>query len=169
MGILDSSLDGGAVTRNRRAVWAALLLGALCGASGTQALTSRARLDAVNRSQQWEVQAGRWHQETERLKQQLGTINRQSTRDTYIQSVRLKLLSTPISPVDVEAALAPYTETLLGIALSQVHLDMVYRMLNGRHITVGGALYRVEVIALLVSPDTRILLRVVPETRSHAV
>lgn len=169
MGILDSALDGGAVTRNRRAVWAAMLLGALCGASGTQALTSRARLDAVNRSQQWEIQAARWHQETERLKEQLATINRQSTRETYIQSVRLTLLGTPVSQVDVEAALAPFTETLLGVPLSHVHLEMVYRMVNGRHITVGGALYRVEVIALLVSPDTRILLRVVPETSPHSV
>lgn len=169
MGLLDFTLDGGAVTRYRRAVWSAMLLGALFGASGTQALTSRARLEAVNRSQQWEVQATRWHQETERLKEQLGTINRQSTRETYIQSVRLKLLGTPMSQVDVEAALAPYTETLLGIALSHVHLDMIYQMLNGRNITVGGALYRVEVIALLVSPDTRILLRVVPVARPHPV
>lgn len=146
-----------------------MLLGALCGASGTQALTSRARLDAVNQSQQWAIQAARWHQETERLKEQLGTINRQSTRETYIQSVRLTLLGTPVSQVDVEAALAPFTETLLGVPLSHVHLEMVYRMVNGRHITVGGALYRVEVIALLVSPDTRILLKVVPETSPRSV
>lgn len=156
------------MTRYRRAVWSALLLGALVGASGTQAITSRARLDAVHRSRQWEVEATRWHQETERLKEQLGTINQQSMRGTYIQSVRLELLSTPVSKVDVEAALEPYTETLLGIALTNIHLEMVYRMLNGRHITVGGALYRVEVIALLVSPNSRILLRVVPASLPHS-
>lgn len=157
------------MTRNQRAVWAAVLFGVVVGASGTQALTSRARLAAIHQGRQWEVEATRWHQETERLKEQLGTINQQSMRATYVQSVRLELLSTPVSKVDVEAALEPYTETLLGIALPNVHLEIVYRMLNGRHISVGGALYRVEVIALLVSPNIRILLRVVPETTPHPV
>ncbi len=152
------------MTRYRRAIGAAMLLGALVGASGAQAVTSRSRLDAMDQSRKWETEAARWHQETDRLKQQLGTINQQSMRSTYIQSVSLELLNTAVSRVDVQAALEPFTETLLGTALPNIHLEMVYRMLNGRRIIVGGALYRVEVIALLVSPNSRILLRVIPET-----
>ncbi len=145
-------------------VVASALIGFLVGASTMQAVTSRDRLAIVQRTQQWETQANRWQKESQRLREELNSINLKSQTGTYIQSIKLEVLSSaPVSKIAVQAAMEPYTEALLGLPLQDLRIVMVYHMLNDRLLTIGGALYVVQVKALLISPTTSILVVVKPK------
>ena len=113
--------------------------------------TRRARLDAQH-----------WQQESLRLRDHLSAINRRNERQTYVQTVNLEVIKCPVPLIDVKAALEPFTESLLGVPLATVKLELIYQLLQNRHIVRGDTLYRVDVKALLLSPDVTILLRLTP-------
>ncbi|PSR35478.1 MAG: hypothetical protein C7B46_00360 [Sulfobacillus benefaciens] len=145
--------------------WAAAMLGAVVAGSAIQAVTSHQRIQLIRQAQHYKIQSQEWQQKARRLEQELSAINRQAEQGTYIQSVRIEIATLPphLSKVAVDAALEPYTETLLGAALAQIRIMMVYNMFNNRIVALGGALYRVEVKALLLSPATTVYVTVTPQ------
>ncbi|CAB1128892.1 conserved protein of unknown function [Candidatus Hydrogenisulfobacillus filiaventi] len=141
---------------------AALLLGLLAGGgwsylrlggslAGCQAALARTR-----------AQVRTLGAENRRLEDALAALNRQRSRGQVIRRVQLRLLASPLTAAQVEAALAPYLEPLLGTSLQGVQPELVYRLLAGRILTVGNGVYRLEVAAVLLAPDTVLLVRVVP-------
>ncbi len=114
-----------------------------------------------------ELDARHWRQESLQLRDQLAAINRKNERETYVQTVNLEVIKSPVPLIDVEAALEPYTELLLGMQLSAVKLSMVYHLLQQRRLVLGNRIYQLDVKALLLSPDVIILLRLMPQGLSH--
>lgn len=141
---------------------AQLVMGLLIGACLVQAETWHQRAQLTNAARMAQLDAQHWRQEALRLQDQLAAINRRNQRQTYIQTVTLDVINSPVPLIDVEAALEPYTETLLGLSLEAVKLPLIYQLMNGRRILAGEQHYRVEVKALLVSPDAVILLTLHP-------
>ncbi|MCY0879825.1 MAG: hypothetical protein OWU84_12920 [Firmicutes bacterium] len=145
-----------------------LLAGTLLGASLVQARTWQSRVDADQRARLAQLEAGRWHREVMRLKDQLAAINRAHQQATYVQTITLDVVKSPVPLIDIEVALQPYTETLLGMPLNAVKLPLLYHLLQDRRIAIGDRVYRVEVKALLVSPDVHILLVLTPSNRAQS-
>ncbi len=147
-------------------LWAAAMLGAIVAGAAIQAVTSHQRILLTQQLQQYKIQSQEWQQRARRLEQELSAINRQAEQGTYIQSVRIEVATLPpnLSKVALDAALEPYTETLLGAPLRQIRVMLVYNMLNNRIVALDGALYRVEVKALLLSPTTTVFITVRPQT-----
>ncbi|MCL5972084.1 MAG: hypothetical protein M1499_05925 [Firmicutes bacterium] len=154
------------MTPKQNRQWAAAMLGAIVAGATIQAITSHQRILWARQAQHYKIQSQEWQQKAQRLEQELSTINRQAERGTYIQSVRIEAATLPrnLSKVALDATLEPYTEALLGAPLGQIRVMMVYNMLNNRIVTLGGALYRVEVKALLLSPTTTVFITVKPQT-----
>ncbi len=146
---------------------AALCLGALLGSAAVQAHTLKVRTEILDRMRLAELDARHWRQQSLQLRDQLAAINRKNERETYVQTVNLEVIKSPVPLIDVEAALEPYTELLLGMQLSAVKLSMVYHLLQQRRLVLGNHIYQVDVKALLLSPDVIILLRLMPQGRSH--
>lgn len=142
--------------------WAAFMLGLLLGASLVQARTWHTQWQWQTQARLSQLDAQHWRQESLRLRDQLAVINRKNERNTYVRTVNLEVLKSPVPLIDVEAALEPYTESLLGISLSSVKLSVVYHLLQDREIVLGEHLYKVDVKALLLSPDVTILLSLKP-------
>ena len=137
---------------------AALTLGFILGSSLVQAHTWQERQILQNQWRLSQLDARHWRQESLRLRDELALINRRSTRETYVQSVNFEVVKSPVPLIDIEAALEPYTESLLGLPLASIKLTMVYHLINNRRLTLGNHIYRVEVRALLISPNIAILL-----------
>ncbi len=138
--------------------YAGLILGGVLGSALVQAHTWNTRNTLLTQTRLSQLDAQHWRQESLRLRDQLATINRANARKTYVQTVNLEVMKSPVPLIDVEAALEPYTESILGVSLNDVKLAMVFQLFNGRRIVLGDHIYRVEVKALLVSPDVVILL-----------
>lgn len=102
------------------------------------------------------------------LRDQLTVIKRRNQRETSIQTVNLEVLKSPVPLIDVEAALEPYTESLLGMALSSMKLSLIYHLLEKRQVVLSDQVYRVEVKTILLSPDAVILLKLAPTQSNHA-
>lgn len=146
---------------------AGLLLGVILGGSLVQAHTFQRRNALLTQSRLIQLDAQHWRQESLRLRDQIAQINRKHENKTFAQSVSLEVIKSPVPLIDVEAALEPYTESILGMSLGAVKLSLLYQLFEGRRIVLGDHIYRVEVKALLVSPDVVILLHLVPIGRSH--
>jgi hypothetical protein len=142
------------------------VLGLILGSAAVQAHTWQMRNSWQNSLRLAKLNAQHWRSEALRLQGELTAINRRSERRTYVQSVTLDVIKSPVPLIDVEAALDPYTESLLGAALTSIKLSLVYHLLDQRRLTLGGQAYRVEVKALLLSPDTVILLKLHPVAKS---
>ncbi|MCY0898250.1 MAG: hypothetical protein OWU33_04835 [Firmicutes bacterium] len=132
--------------------------GLLVGASLIQAKTWISRTQALEAMRHAQMDAFRWHQEVIRLQDELAAINRQHQHATYVKTVTLDVLKSPVPLIDVEAALQPYTDPLLGMPLDAIKLSILYHLLQDRRVTIGSHIYRVDVKALLVSPDIHVLL-----------
>lgn len=150
-----------------RSAWAGLVMGLVLGGAVVQAHTWQVRNQALDHARLAALDAQHWHQETLRLRDQLALINRRNQRQTYVQTVNLEVVKSPVPLIDVEAALEPYTESLLGADLASLKLSMVYHLLDNRRLVLGHQGYRVEVKALLLSPDAVILLKLLPIQKSH--
>ena len=142
-----------------RRAWAGLFLGLVLGSAAVQAHTWQMRTRWINRTRLAQLDAQHWRQESLRLRDQLASINRRNERQTYVQSVNLEVIKSPVPLIDVEARLQPYTESLLGVPLSSIKLSLVYHLLNHRRLILSGHAYRVEVKALLLAPEAVILLQ----------
>ncbi|NMP21852.1 hypothetical protein [Sulfobacillus harzensis] len=153
------------MSRDMRPV-AGLLLGAILGGALVQAHTYQVRNALLAQSRLSQLDARHWRQESLRLRDQIAEINRKREKKTFVQSVNLEVMKSPVPLIDVEAALEPYTESLLGIPLSDVKLSMVYQLYQGRRLVLGEHIYRVEVKALLVSPEVVVLLHLTPLGRT---
>jgi len=138
--------------------WAGLILGLLLGSAMAQAHTFYDYQALHNMVRQTQVEAQHWHQESLKLRDQIALINRRNVQQTYVQTVNLEVIKSPVPLIDVEAALEPYTEALLGIPLSAVKLTLVYQLFQNRRIVLNHDLYHVNVKALLISPDVSILI-----------
>lgn len=148
--------------------WAGLVVGMLLGASLLQAHTWRVRNALLDQVRLSHLDAQRWREESMRLRDQLALINRRNERATYVQTVTLEVIKSPVPLIDVETALQPYTESLLGMPLASVKLTLIYHLINRRRMVLGNRVYRAEVKSLLVSPDVVILLNLVPSGRPHS-
>lgn len=146
---------------------AALCLGVMLGSALVQAHTWDTRTHLTNQTRLAQLDARHWRQESLRLRDQLALINRRNERKTYVQTVSLEVIKSPVPLIDVEAALEPYTESLLGVSLASVKLSMVYHLLQKRRARLGNRVYQVDVKALLLSPDVVILLRLIPIEKTH--
>lgn len=146
---------------------AGLLLGVVLGGALVQAHTYQMKNMLLTQSRLTQLDAQHWRQESLRLRDQIAEINRKNERQTFVQSVNLEVIKSPVPLIDVEAALEPYTESILGLSLNQIKLAMVYQLFEGRRLVLGEHIYRVEVKALLVSPDVTVLLRLVHLGQAH--
>lgn len=154
------------MTRNFRPV-AGLILGVVLGSAVVQAHTWQMRHQWLNEVRLSELGAHHWHQESLRLRDQLAQINRQHEQKTFVQSVSIEVIKSPVPLIDVEAALEPYTEPLLGMPLSSVKLTLMYQLFEHRRLVLGDHLYQVEVKALTVSPEVIVLLQLRHLGRAH--
>lgn len=138
------------------------MLGLIVGSAAVQAHTWQSRVQLEQSTRQAGLYAHHWHGEALRLQDELAAINRRGERHTYVQSINLDVVKSPVPLIDVEAALEPYTESLLGAALDSLKLSLVYHLLDQRRLVLEGQVYRVEVKALLLAPDTVLLLKLHP-------
>lgn len=155
------------MNRDMRSI-ASLILGLALGSAAVQAHTWQMRHTLSTQARLSQLDAQHWRQESLRLRDQLAVINRRSERKTYVQTVNLEVIKNPVPLIDVEAALEPYTESLLGVSLASIKLSLIYQLFEHRRVVLGSRLYQVSVKALLVAPDVTILLHLNPIGRSHA-
>ncbi len=155
------------MNRDTRSI-AGLILGLALGSAAVQAHTWQMRHLLSSQARLSQLDAQHWRQESLRLRDQLAVINRRSERKTYVQTVNLEVVKNPVPLIDVEAALEPYTESLLGVSLASIKLSMIYQLFEHRRVVLGNRVYQVSVKALLVAPDVTILLHLNPVGRSHA-
>lgn len=155
------------MNRDMRSI-ASLILGLALGSAAVQAHTWQMRHTLSTQARLSQLDAQHWRQESLRLRDQLAVINRRSERKTYVQTVNLEVIKNPVPLIDVEAALEPYTESLLGVSLASIKLSLIYQLFEHRRVVLGSRLYEVSVKALLVAPDVTILLHLNPIGRSHA-
>ncbi len=155
------------MSRDLRSV-AGLILGVALGSAAVQSHTWQMRHILTTEARLSHLDAQHWRQESLRLRDQLALINRKSERQTYVQTVNLEVIKSPVPLIDVEAALEPYTESLLGVSLASVKLSLIYQLFEHRRLVLGSHVYQVSVKALLVAPDVTILLHLHPLGRSHA-
>lgn len=143
---------------------ALVLLGVLLGSSITQAVTYRTRVELLNQTRLARLDAHRWRYASYRLRDQIAALNRKRQRSAkpYVQTVNLEVIHSPVPVIDVEAALEPYTETLLGMELSSLKLSLAYHLIEGRQVVLQNQPYRVVVKGLLLSPDAVILITLHP-------
>lgn len=147
----------------------ALMIGAIAGAALTQSHLWHQQMQLMNETRLAHLDAQHWRLESLRLQDQLSAINRRNERQTYVQTVNLEVIKSPVPLIDVQAALESFTESLLGIPLATVKLELIYQLLQNRRIVLGDHLYRVDVKALLLSPDVVILLHLIPVGSSARV
>lgn len=143
---------------------AGLVLGFFLGMTIMHVLTVRERTQWSAKVHALSLSAARWHHESQKLRDEISLINRRVARGMFVQTVDLVMTRPPVARVEIEAALAPYTESLLGLPLSDIKVHIVYHLFQGRIITVGSRLYRVQVQAILLSPTTTLMLQLHPAT-----
>jgi hypothetical protein len=144
-----------------------MMMGAILGAALVQSRLWHEQVQLMTQTRQARLDAQHWRQESLRLRDQLSAINRRNERQTYVQTITLEVIKSPVPLIDVQAALEPFTQSLLGIPLATVKLELIYQLLQNRRIVVGDNLYRVDVKALLWSPDVTILLQLTPLAAHH--
>lgn len=155
------------MTDRAKSLVAAIAIGVLAGASMTHALTVQERAQLALKTHELSLTARHWHNETLRLKEELGLINKKSQTGGFIQSVDVRVIKSPISTVDVQSALEPYTSSLLGLPLTHLKVYMLYHLFDSRIIEVGSKLYRINVKAILLSPTAYLLISVTPVNEAH--
>lgn len=146
---------------------AGLMLGVVLGSSVVQAHTWQRRTQLLNQARLNQLDAEHWRQETMRLREQMAEINRKGEQKTFVQSVNIEVIKSPVPLIDVEAALEPYTESILGMPLASVKLSMAYQLFDKRRLVLGDHVYQATVKALLVSPEVVILLQLRPVGHAH--
>lgn len=147
------------VNLSRSSLWG-LILGFFWGMAIMNVLTVRERTQWSERVHTLSLSATRWQHESQKLRDEISLINRRMARGMFVQTVDLVMTRPPVARVEIEAALAPYTESLLGLPLSDVKVHIVYHLFQGRIITVSNRLYRVQVQAILLSPTTTLMLQI---------
>lgn len=155
------------MTRDAVRWWAGFLAGAALGAGAVFARSVHQVEQLTTSSRYWQGQAQHWQEEWNKLQDELSRVNLLASRQTYVQTVDVVVLKSPVGRDAVESALRPYTNAILGMALSGLRLDMVYRLFDGRVLAIGDQLYRVEVRGLLVGPKTQLLVEIVPVSTSQ--
>ena len=141
-----------------RRIWAAGVLGLLLGAAVIQAVDS-AHLQSSLRSQRLaEETAARLRYDLASVRRELTVVSELGTQDAVT-----RVIVTPVESFlpedDVTAALDPYTRTLIGEPLNTTTPEVLWRLFNGRLLTIRGRLYRVHVLVMLLAPTSRLLVR----------
>ncbi|MCY0908648.1 MAG: hypothetical protein OWR62_09685 [Sulfobacillus thermotolerans] len=142
---------------------ASFVLGLLLGFALMQGLGVRERQYADLSAKKWQAEATQWHNEANRLKEEVGRINKTAQPHLYIQNVDVMILRAPVAKSDVIEALSPYTQALLGLPLDSLKAPIVYHLFNNRIITIGTKLYRIRVETLLLGPDTELMISLRPQ------
>lgn len=115
------------------------------------------------------MEANYWKKEANQLKNELGTINRKSETQLYIQDIAVNILKSPVPKDDVIEAMAPYTQALLGLSLQYLKLPVIYHLFNNRIIVIGTRLYQIRVHALLLGPHTELIISVSPDPSAQSL
>lgn len=166
MGLLVAQMVGRVMTKHLRTALSGLLLGMIVGGSIMQFVTIRERALLASRAHELEITAARWKHETLKLRDELGAINQRAQQGAYIETVNLAIIHSPVPKVDVQAALEPYTESMLGMNLNTIKPQVVYNLFEGRIVTIGASLYKVRVKTLLLAPTTVLMIEIAPVSSS---
>ncbi|PSR27689.1 hypothetical protein SAMN00768000_2923 [Sulfobacillus thermosulfidooxidans DSM 9293] len=153
----------------RLGYWSAFTLGLLTGLSLMQGVTAQERMQTASALEKWHMEANYWKKEANQLKNELGTINRKSETQLYIQDIAVNILKSPVPKDDVIEAMAPYTQALLGLSLQYLKLPVIYHLFNNRIIVIGTRLYQIRVHALLLGPHTELIISVSPDPSAQSL
>lgn len=162
MGLFTAEMVGRIMRNASPAGWAGFMIGLVLGAGTLQAATAQERLHLTARLRECKLQATRWYNESQKLRDEIGRINHRVEQGAYIQTVDVIIAHPPVARSEIEAALSPYTESLLGLPLTTVKVAVAYHLFNGRVLVVGNKMYQVKVNALLLSPTTTLMIQLQP-------
>lgn len=141
---------------------AAWMLAALAGAAFAQA-HDRADLARIQQAlRTCRLQADQLRGEADRLREALAREGPRAPRRLRIQAVDLRILGPDPGYAEVTHALEPLTGSLLGTEPDASHLEVVWRLFEGRLIAVRGRWYRLSVRAVLVWRVTTLLISLTP-------
>lgn len=140
----------------------AFAVGALWGGGITQALFSRERAALLSNRDHLKHEAQHWQQEWTKLQEEIGRANRRAEARTVVQSVKVVTPNSPVPQDLVRAAMDPLTSILLGMPLNGIKIQIAFGIFNGRVLMIKGRLYRVEVVGILLSAESELLVRLIP-------
>lgn len=133
----------------RRAI-ACFLLGALCSWIGTWFVYAR-QVDNLYLTNKHLLLAN------ENLRRQNEALKKEATRVPRILAVRCVYAGVdPETQLELEKALMPLLEPLIGLEIESISAHMVRNIVDGREIPYGQHNIRLRVTTLIIAPDSEI-------------
>ncbi|MCL8208008.1 MAG: hypothetical protein K6V97_08075 [Actinomycetia bacterium] len=141
---------------------AAWTLAAAFGAALAQARDRAVLARLENAVHVCRLEADKLAAEADRLRETLAREGPRTPRRLRIEAVDLRIVGPDPGYAEVAHALEPLTGSLLGTEPDASHLEVLWRLFEGRLLAVRGRWYRLSVRAVLVWRVTTILVSLTP-------